>query len=265
MKWAAQENLVPGASFAEKAHRLAQLGYEGIELRGDDLTSRVEEVQRGLLASGLKATCVCGGFKHGLLFPQREEREASMRQIEALLRAAGEIGAQGVIVVPIFGGPQVPDLSPLHTAPQLEEELLVLQLERLARYARSCGTQVILEPLNRYETHLLNRVEQAVAVVRRVGEQHLTVLADVFHMAIEEADLAATIRAHGASIGYVHLADSNRQVPGLGHTDFRAVFAALRDVDYAGWMSLECGVPDGERSLRETLAWMKTQAQGGTA
>ncbi|MCY0869935.1 MAG: sugar phosphate isomerase/epimerase [Firmicutes bacterium] len=265
MKWAAQENLVPGSSFAQKVELLARIGYEGIELRGDGLPDRVDEVRRGLSASGLKATCICGGFTHGLLFSQREEREASLRQIEPLLQAAGELQAQGVIIVPIFGAPQVPDLSPWRTAAQIEEELLILQLERLARYAQSCGTQVILEPLNRYETHMINRLEQAVAVVKRVNHTHVTVLADVFHMAIEEADLAAAIRGHGRSLGYVHLADSNRQVPGLGHTDFRAVFAALHEVGYAGWMSLECGVPDGERSLQETLTFMKAKREAAIA
>ncbi|GGJ11712.1 xylose isomerase [Alicyclobacillus cellulosilyticus] len=260
MKFAAQENLVPGATFREKVQHLKRLGYEGVELRGDHLAERVQEVKAALRESGIAATCICGGFKFGLLFPNKADREESKAQIKQLLAIAADVGAEGVIVVPIFGGPQIPDLSPWKTAVELERELLVEQLAELAAYAGTQGTKVILEPLNRYETHLLNRLEQAAEICDRVGSPHMTVLADFFHMNIEEADIAASLRAAGRWLGYVHLADSNRVVPGLGHTDFKSGFAALRDIGYAGWMSLECGVPgDPLATLARSLAFMKEQ------
>ena len=167
-----------------------------------------------------------------------------------------------MIVVPIFGPPQLPDMTPWRTARELEEALLVEQLGRLAAYAGECGVTVFLEPLNRYETHLINRVDQALEIKRRVGSPHLRVLADTFHMNIEEADMAAAIRAGGADIGYVHLADSNRIVPGQGHTDFGGVLAALEGIAYKGWMSMECGAPRGEESLRESIAFLKSLPGG---
>jgi len=259
MKFAAQEGLVPGLTFADQLKLLDKLGYQGVELSGVRLAERVPEIRAALKNSEVSATCVCGGFKFGLLFPKKEDREEAIMQIQGLLSAAAQVGALGVIVVPIFGPPQLPDMAPWKTARELEEELLVEQLSRLASFAGQCGTKVILEPLNRYETHLLNRVEQAVSIAKRVASPHMTVLADVFHMNIEEHDLAAAIRAGGSAVGYVHLADSNRVVPGQGHTDFKSVFAALRDISYTGWMSLECAAPKGEQSLQETITFMKEQ------
>ena len=259
MKLAVQENLVPGQTFYQKVELLADMGYEGVELSGGGLTTRISEIRDALKENGVAAASVCGGIKFGLLYPSREDREETVSQIEQLLAAAAEVGAQGMIVAPIFGPPQLPDMTPWKTARELEEELLVEQLGRLAAYAGKHGVKVFVEPLNRYETHLLNRVEEAVAINQRVASPHLKVLADLFHMNIEETDIPAAIHAGGANIGYVHLADSNRVAPGMGHTNFRSAFAALREVSYKGWMSLECRVPHGEQSLRETIRFMKSQ------
>ncbi|MFD1677161.1 sugar phosphate isomerase/epimerase family protein [Alicyclobacillus fodiniaquatilis] len=261
MKFAAQENLVPGTSFREKVENLRKFGYEGVELRGDGLASRVDEIRSTLNETGITATCICGGFKFGLLFPQKEDRLQSREEIKQLLSLAAEVGAKdGVIVVPIFGSPQLPDLTPWKTPLEMEEELLVEQLGELAEYAGQQGTKVILEPLNRYETHYINRLEQAVHICERVKSQHMTILADFFHMSIEESDIASSIRKASDWIGYVHLADSNRLLPGLGHTDFRSGFAALKESGYKGWMSLECGVPgDPAETLAASRRFMASQ------
>lgn len=261
MKFAVQENLIPGDSFQKKVENLAEFGYEGVELRGDGLSKRVHEIKQALEDSPIEATCICGGFKFGLLYPDKKDREQSKQEIKELLSVAGEVGASdGVIVVPIFGPAKLPDLSPWKTAVELEETLLVEQLHELAEYAGEQGTRVILEPLNRYETHLINRLEQAVSVCKQVHSPHLTILADFFHMSIEEANISQAIEANGDHIGYVHLADSNRVVPGQGHTNFREGFEALKKVDYRGWMSLECSVPgNSSDTLMESLAFMKKQ------
>lgn len=260
MKFASQEGLAPGSTFQEKIDNLAAYGYEGVELSGGGLADRVEEIQKALKGSSVRATCICGGFKFSLLYANKDEREQAKREIKQLLDLAARVEAEGVIVVPIFGPPQLPDLSPWKTAVELEEELLLLQLSELAEYAGTAGTKVILEPLNRYETHLLNRLDHSVRIAEQVNSPHMTILADFFHMNIEEAHIGDSIREAGRWIGYVHLADSNRVLPGLGHTDFREGFAALREIGYEGWMSLECGVPgDRAEALTRSLQYMRAQ------
>jgi sugar phosphate isomerase/epimerase len=98
---------------------------------------------------------------------------------------------------------------------------------------------------------MVNRLDQAVElgeeVERATGQDSVRVCADLFHMNIEEDDLAAAIRAAGPRIAHVHVDDTNRLQPGTGHMDFGSVFAALRDVGYDDWLTFECrlrGAPE---------------------
>lgn len=262
MKLACQEGLVPGNSLPERLERLAEWGYEGIEFWGGGLKERLAEVQGALKASPVRASSVCAGFRGCLLDADPTERRLALQDIRDLLYVAGDIGAVGLIVVPIFGGPRIPDLSPLATPMQLEHDLLCLLLDDLAKTAEQAGSLILLEPLNRYETHFLRRLEQAVAVCQKVGHPQVKVMADFFHMSIEEADIAQAIQGAGEWIAHVHLADSNRLLPGQGHTDFRKGFEALKAVGYTGYMALECGVagdplvelPRTAQFLREQMA-----------
>jgi sugar phosphate isomerase/epimerase len=91
---------------------------------------------------------------------------------------------------------------------------------------------------------VINTLAEAVEVIETLGSPQVRLMPDLYHMNIEEADLAASLRQCGAYIGHVHLADSNRMTPGLGHTDFRAALAALRDIGYQGALAIECKPPD---------------------
>ena len=126
--------------------------------------------------------------------------------------------------------------------PDEDRAVLLEALAELGEHAAREGVLVLLEPLNRYEDHMLNRVEQAVDLCRAVASGAVRVMGDFFHMNVEEADLAASIRAAGAYLKHMHLADSNRRHPGAGHTDFAPAFEALRAIGYGGWLALECHV-----------------------
>lgn len=89
-------------------------------------------------------------------------------------------------------------------------------------HAEKAGLLALLEPLNRYETHFINRLEQAVEISRIVGNPAVTMMADSLHMNIEEADIASSIREAGKFVAHIHLADSNPVRPDRGHVDFRA-------------------------------------------
>ncbi|MCS7223543.1 MAG: sugar phosphate isomerase/epimerase [Armatimonadetes bacterium] len=261
MKLACQDGLVPGDSLEEKLDRLAAWGYEGVEFWGSDwLVENAETVRQKVEKAGLTVSTVCAGYRGSLLDPDPSVRQQAQKDIEARLRAAGQLGAVGLIFVPIFGGPRLPDLSPFRSALQLEDELLLLYLERLAPVAEREHTLLLLEPLNRYETHYLRRVEQAVALCEKVQAPGIAVMADLFHMSIEEASLPDAIRAGGRWIRHVHLADSNRLLPGWGHTDFRSAFAALKEIGFTDFMALECGVPgDPRETLPQAASFLRSQ------
>ncbi len=236
---------------------LERLGFEGIELCAGSLDLPTRELRAIFAAFPIRAANVTGAFT--LLHPDPKEREAAKDQIRRRLDLAAELGAAaGVLVVPQFGRPPgLPDLSPLKTGVELENELLVLQLRELAPAAKAAGVPIFLEPLNRYEAHVVNRLEQGVAFAEQSG-QEIKIMADFFHMNIEEADIAASIRSAGKQIVYVHVADSNRLQPGLGHLDFRPGFAALKEIGYDGFLGIECRVQgEKETALPESMALLR--------
>jgi sugar phosphate isomerase/epimerase len=121
---------------------------------------------------------------------------------------------------------------------------------------------VLLEPLNRYEDYVLNRVAEAVELADAVGLDAVRVMGDLYHMNIEEDDPVDALRSAGPRLGHVHLSDSNRGQPFAGHVDWAAVLAALADSGYAGDLALECrlrgdpeeALPEVARRLRDAGA-----------
>jgi sugar phosphate isomerase/epimerase len=263
VRLAAQEGLVPGETFAERLALLARLGYDGVELSGRRLRERLPEVKAALADSPVRASTVCGGFPAFFTCPEREKRQESVEAVGDLLRCAAELGASGVIFVPRFNrDPGVPDLSPLYPAARLERDLFVAVIRPLAAEAAGLGVCLLLEPLNRYEARFPRDVAEGVSLCEEVGSPGLRLMADFFHMSIEEADVAASLRAARDHLRHVHLADSNRLPPGRGHTQFLEPFRALREIGFDGYGALECRVPEpraealaaSARFVREQLA-----------
>jgi sugar phosphate isomerase/epimerase len=114
--------------------------------------------------------------------------------------------------------------------------------------------QVFLEPLNRYEDYLVNTLADAVSIVEEVGSPGVSVIADTFHMSIEETDIAAAIRSAGAHIQHVQLGDSDRLEPGHGHYDWPETLAALGDIGYEGWLAMECGLSGPSKDVLPGVA-----------
>jgi sugar phosphate isomerase/epimerase len=103
----------------------------------------------------------------------------------------------------------------------------------------------------------VNRLEQGMELAERAGPE-IAIMADFFHMNIEEADIAASIRAARERIVYVHVADSNRLQPGRGHLDFTPGFRALKEIGYDGWLGIECRVEGPyEDALAESAALLR--------
>ena len=127
-------------------------------------------------------------------------------------------------------------------------------LEEFGEHARQRGQQFLYEPLNRYETNLFNRTPDVAAWLRRLRTRNIRILSDLFHMNIEEADIAAALREAGSLVGHMHFADSNRRAIGLGHTEVVPIIAALRDSAYDGYLSAEIlPMPDTATAARQTI------------
>ncbi|MHC4336937.1 MAG: TIM barrel protein [Planctomycetota bacterium] len=131
-------------------------------------------------------------------------------------------------------------------------------LGELGQKAAGCGVNLILEPLNRYETNLINRLGEGVEVIKSAKCENMFLLADLFHMNIEEESFAGTIREVGKYIGYVHFVDSNRRAAGMGHIDLAEVARALKEISYDGYVSAEAlAYPDSDKAAAQTIAAFK--------
>lgn len=137
-------------------------------------------------------------------------------------------------------------------------KFMVDGIEECCRLAAPLGVTVFLEPLNRYEADDLQTLDQCAEVIRELGAPNLRILADTFHMNIEERDIVASLRRNATVLGHVHLVDSNREVPGHGHTDFPSILGALGDIQYQGYLCFEVlPIPDSRGAALEGIATVR--------
>ncbi len=132
-------------------------------------------------------------------------------------------------------------------------------LRGCAVVAEASGVNLLVEPINRYETNFINSAQDGIELIRVIGQPGIKLLLDTFHMNIEETDPCATIRSASRLLGYVHFADSNRQAPGLGHIKFPAILDALKDIEYQGFITAEIlPLPDDSRALGRAGEYIST-------
>ena len=127
-------------------------------------------------------------------------------------------------------------------------------LVQLGEKAKGAGTFLIYEPLNRYETNLFNRFGDASVFLDELKVQGVTLLADLFHMNIEEANIPEALREGSRYVGHVHFADSNRRPVGFGHTDMKPIAEALIEIGYNSCVSAEAfDWPDPDTAAQKTI------------
>jgi sugar phosphate isomerase/epimerase len=262
MKLSIQHTLLPEDDLSESFQRAADYGFDGIELTRWGFSSPMYDhqakIEKAMQASGLPVSSICATWEGNIVHPDPAERELRLAGLVRTLQFADSIGARGVILVPIWPPEHLPDLSPVADENMLITQLLVAMLKDVVERTKGGQAAVFLEPLNRYETYYLNTVSKAAELCKEVGDPHIKLMADLFHMNIEEADIPASIRTVEDYLGHCHLADSNRLLPGHGHTDFVSSFRALREIEFEGWLALECSVTgDPSKSLPACVEFLR--------
>ncbi len=220
----------------EGIKRLARFGYQGVELVGEPEQSNVAQIKKELAENGVVASSIVSIFtpERDIVSSDPDIRRNAVDYVQGNIDYAADLGADIVTFTPTACMKIVAEVD-------IEQEWAwaVEAGRELATYASDNGVTIAVEPWNRYETYLINRLEQSAAFVDEVAHPGIGCMADTFHMAIEESDIAAAIRHAGPRLAHVHLADSNRAAPGFGHTDFRPIIQAIADVSYDGWVSYE--------------------------
>lgn len=130
---------------------------------------------------------------------------------------------------------------------RMEDNLsrLAISVRELTEYGKTMGVKICVEPMNRYDVNTLPSVKETAEFIRRYNLSGTYILADFYHMNIEDANMEEAIRMNGDLIGHVHCPDSNRAAPGMGHLDYRALIRVLKDVGYQGYLSSE-SMPFGD-------------------
>jgi sugar phosphate isomerase/epimerase len=247
----------PGEDLAERARLVRRLGFDGIELGPEYLDRGADGIRRAI--GDLPVSAIVGSLK--LLEPEAPARAAAVALDRDRLALAKALGAGAVIEVPMFGACRFPDIAATPGPHRREDDLLVEGLVALAPDLARTGVTLLLEPLTKRETHYMSLQGHGARIVERAGVAGVALLSDFYHMQMEEADVAATLAAHGAHTAYVHLADgAARTEPGSLPFDYRPGFRALKRAGFRGWLTMECKATDNaEAALARALAYIRRQ------
>jgi sugar phosphate isomerase/epimerase len=243
------------AGLEDACRRASQLGFDAIEIfpphadaiAASDVTPLLEKYRLKLAAVGTGA----GWVREQLALTSSDEsvRRRATEFVRQIIDAAGRLGAPAIIGS-MQGRAATPEQRPATLT------LLGQALVELAEYAaREYSQPLLIEPLNRYETNLLNEVGDSAKWLGTLPTKNLRILADLFHMNIEEADMSEALRDAGPLLGHVHFADSNRRAVGMGHAPIAEAIATLQALDYRGYLSAEIFPrPDSDAAARQTIA-----------
>jgi sugar phosphate isomerase/epimerase len=213
---------------------IADLGYQEIDLfikfAGEPgLQKTLAIIKQTGISIGIIAA-VSAFVEDGLFLssPDRDVRNELLSRMKDQISLASEVGAN-VPVGTIRGSEGGKDREKW-----LAESLIILH-----EHASNQGVKILLEPVNRYETQLINSVPDALTFIEEYQLPKFNLLVDVFHMNIEDKSILDSLILAGNRIGHVHFADSNRRVPGLGHLNWDAIMTTLLDIGYNSYCSFE--------------------------
>jgi sugar phosphate isomerase/epimerase len=241
----------------EGMRKASALGFDAVELftasgkalDAIDVKQLAEKYRLSVCAVGTGA----GKVVHGLTLTDEDPsvRAKAVAFIQEMIAFGAAFNAPAII------GSMQGNVQPAGREQSLQ--WLAEGLNELGKSAEQRGVPLLYEPLNRYETNLFNQLGEAAAFIQTLGNKNVKLLADLFHMNIEESSIAYTLQHYAEYIGHVHFADSNRQAVGLGHTNMEEIATALKNSNYKGYLSAEIfPLPDSDAAAAQTIQAYRT-------
>ena len=237
--------------------KAAKLGFDAVELFTASADAVDPEQLRQLCgANKIDIAAVgtgAGKVLHGwtLTSPDKHIRDKAVAFISEMVTFGARFQAPAII------GSMQGNVEPGIERPQAVS-WLAEGLNELGPRAQEQGVSLIYEPLNRYETNLFNQLGAGADFLETLDGENVVLLADLFHMNIEEESVADAIRENARHIGHLHFADSNRRPVGMGHTDMTDIAQALTDIGYTGYASAEAFPwPDPDAAAEQTMRAFK--------
>ncbi len=235
--------------------KIKRLGYDGVELAVRDPGLLDLPALRSLLGQTCLPVPAIGTGQafgeDGLSFthPKPEIRRLAIERVKSHVSLARALGS--LVIIGLVRGKRGPGVTQ-----DQAEQWLIEALQECA--AEEKTVRLAVEPINRYETDLINTVTSGLDLVEKAQMENVGLLLDTFHMNIEEASITGSIAAARDRLFHFHVADSNRWYPGAGHTDFRSILDALSDADYRGFLSAEIlPFPDPDTAATKTVEFMR--------
>jgi sugar phosphate isomerase/epimerase len=240
---------------AENISKIKMLGYDGVELAvRDPGLLNLSELKNILNENRLPVPAIGTGQAYGeekLSFtdPNETIRRQAIERVKSHVQLADHFDA--VVIIGLVRGKIGAEVDEL----QAEEWLI----EALTECASENETvKIVIEPINRYETNLINTVESGLKFLDKLSLANVCLLFDTFHANIEEPSIIESIIMAKDRLFHFHVADSNRWYPGAGHIDFRAIIDTLVKINYNRFVSAEIvPLPDADTAARKTYENMK--------
>lgn len=236
-----------------------EIGYRGVELSLlDSHAIDQNQVLENIKELGLKVYAIATGQTYytdgfSLYGPTKEKRQKTVERLKGHIDFASKLNSTVII-----GGIRGKIDEQGRAFDELKKEG-TRALKTCVRYAEEKGIVLLLEPINRFETNVVNTLAEGVELIRQIESAHLKLLPDTFHMNIEESSFEESIYNAGALIGYVHLADSNRQAPGRGHIDFPQIISVLKKIHYNNPIGIEVlPLPDDYSAAKQAMRYMSS-------
>jgi D-psicose/D-tagatose/L-ribulose 3-epimerase len=231
---------------------IKEKGFDGVEVplfRPSEFPAA--QIRRDMEANGL-ACNVCSVLVQGLSLIEQDAsvRRQTQQHLRSSILAASEAGAS------LIAGPLYCPVGYLPGRRRTADEWsrAIESYQSVADALIQCNVTLAIEPLNRFETFFLNTAADAAALCDQVGHPNIGILFDTFHANIEEKDIAQGYRTVGRHLKHVHTCENDRGIPGSGHVEWTAVFQALKDLNYDGWLTIESfGFSIGELSAAASI------------
>ncbi len=233
-----------------------RIGYDGMEIPIEDPDKlNVKKLKRTLEEHEI-IPCSFNSLGSGPdpISPDPNVRKKCLNNFKKDAEIAKELGMESGSV------PLPPSkVSKLYSDLPYEKdwELAIEMLREIGDMAAQYDLYICIEPLNRFETYLINTVRQGVSLVKDVGHSHIKLMIDTFHMNIEESKFGSEILYAGDLIYHVHCNENNRAAPGTGHIPFKEVFSALKEIGYQRWLVIQTFTKTVQTMPRAAVIWRK--------
>lgn len=235
--------------------KIKNFGYDKVEIAVEDPQLTDPQKIKKLLEENELEAIVCGAFGNtrDLTSDDKSLRKNGLDYIEACLDIASELDAG------FFAGPMYSAVGKARMVSaaqkKIEWDRAVEGLRDICGKAQSKGLQIGIEPLNRFESDLINNVGDVLRLITEIDHPAARICLDMFHMNIEEPDPEQAIVAAGDKLIHIQVSENYRGVPGTGSSNWKAYYNGLKKINYQGTVSIESFTPENKELAAAVCIW----------